>query len=75
LIAGYGYRFKIELAFRQAIYTLGISAYCAGRLKTRCGFGGRVAHGVLRGAFAYAVYGLPGSVGDSLCSWQISPSG
>jgi phosphate starvation-inducible membrane PsiE len=23
LIAGYGYRFKIELAFRQAIYTLG----------------------------------------------------
>jgi hypothetical protein len=30
---------------------------------------------VLRGAFAYAVYGLPVSVDDSLCSWQISPSG
>ena len=27
LIAGYGYRFKIELAFRQAIYTLGTYAY------------------------------------------------
>jgi hypothetical protein len=27
LIAGYGYRFKIELAFRQALYTLGTYAY------------------------------------------------